>query len=180
MACTQALFAAQGLPGLALPAHLTAALLPVGEHILSTRKLAHPLYRLDAWFEAVWRGTESDYAAIGFDGHGMNSWAAHFYLVHGPAAMFLQCRWGNAFDDTVRARERMEGIFGLAGQLLEDLDSAQRTGCLTAGQRLVLRVSDFSRSGWGWAGQPQSWHEDGDFSLLEAIGAVNDLGIARE
>lgn len=170
-----ALFAAEGLPTPPVPPRFSAALRPSGGYVLSSCKLAHPLYQLALHFDAARQGTAPDHAAVGFDGHGINSWAAHFYLVDGPAAIFLQCRWGNAFGDAKRAKERIEGVFGLVRQLLSDLEKAVQEGKLPEGRRLLLRVSDTSHSGWGWSNQPQEWHDDGDLSLLCAISAVCDL-----
>jgi hypothetical protein len=99
----------------------------------------------------------------------------HFYLVKGPAAIFLQCRWGNALDDKTRARERIEGVLALATQLIDELTAAQTEERLPSGQRLLLRFSDFVESGWGWVGQPDSWNAKGDFTLIDAIGAVQEL-----
>ncbi|MGV3653300.1 MAG: hypothetical protein ACO1N5_03700, partial [Noviherbaspirillum sp.] len=160
------------------PASLAAALRPAGAYVFSSRDLPESLYRIETYFRQAWDGTAPEYAAVGFDGHGVNSWAAHVYLVHGPAALFLQCRWGNAYDDKNRARERIEGIFGLAGEVLAALEKAGHDGRLAAGRRLVLRHSDFSGSGWGWAGQPESWRNEGELSLLSALEAVAALPAA--
>src|SRR5213593_2695569 len=36
---------------------------------------------------------------VGFDGHGTNSWAAHYDLIVKSLALFLQLPWGAAYTD---------------------------------------------------------------------------------
>jgi hypothetical protein len=174
----RALFADQGLPFPPLPPSLESGLRQTGEHTFASRDALPPLYALDAHLTPLRQGTVTDYVALGFDGHGINSWAMHFYLVAGPVAMFLQCRWDNVYDDQARAKERMEGVFGLAERLILDLEQAQREGRLAGGQRMLLCFSDFTPSGWGWQ-HGGEWHDDGELTFLSAIGAIEELSAAR-
>lgn len=168
-------FAEEGLPFPPAPVTTPGQWRQIGNHTFATRTLSHPLYDLDRYFAAAQNATEPDYAALGFDGHGINSWACHFYLLTASAAIFLQCRWGNALADANRERERIDGVFGLTGLLIASLTKARSAGRLGSGQRLLVRFSDFSGAGWGWAGQPDTWREDGDFTLLGALEAVESL-----
>jgi hypothetical protein len=173
----RALFADQGLPFPPLPRRLQGSLRQTAEHTFASRDALAPLYSLGAHLAPIQQGAMAEYVALGFDGHGIDSWAVHFYLVAGPIALFLQCRWGNVNDDPVRARERIEGVFGLATQLIQDVEQAEREGKLCKGQRLLIRFSDFVPSGWKWT-DDSVWHEDEDLTFLSAMGAVGELSAA--
>lgn len=158
-----------------IPETITGHWLPIGEYGLATRKLPAAIYDIQLLFKQATEENPDDYVAAGFDGHGVNSWAAHFHVVNPKLALFLQCGWGNALEDAGRARERIDGAFGMARALLQSIDDAAQRGAWPSGQRLLLRMSDFYGSGWGWADDPDGWRNDGDLSLLSAISAVRRL-----
>lgn len=168
-------FAKAGLP---IPPRLDEfgnAWLQINKDAIATCAPVATLYDLHAFLNEAEAADSPDYAALGFDGHGVNSQALHFYIVRGPVAIFLQLKWGNVFDNVSDQLNRIEGAFSLANQLLERSSVAYAEGRFPPGQRMIVKVSDFSESGWHWAGQPDSLKTDGEFTLLAAITNVMEL-----
>jgi hypothetical protein len=160
----------EGLSVPELPTHVQWR--NVSDHAISSRELPAGLYALPMHLSEAMSGSAFDYWAIGFDGHGINSWAFHYFRVAGPLTLFLQHRWGNVFDNPEYARERIEASIEAIPLLEAALSTAQREGRISPDHRLCLCSSDFSQPGWGWIGQPESWKVTGDLVFLDAIGAL--------
>ena len=106
----RALFTAEGLPFPELPPTLAGQMQPFGELLFGTRDPETGPYALDVFRDAVYEQPVTDYALLGFDGHGINSWALHYYLVQGPLALFIQLPWGGAYKMCIRdSAERDRG-----------------------------------------------------------------------
>src|SRR5262245_19874489 len=85
----RALFAGEDLPFPPLSSDLAAELREVGPGIFSTRPEESSPYNLEIFsLEAQSAPAVSNYALVGFDGHGINSWATHYYLVDDALALF--------------------------------------------------------------------------------------------
>ncbi|WP_151447700.1 hypothetical protein [Lacisediminimonas profundi] len=167
----QELFRTEKLPLPPLPEELTQALVKTGPHSWSTRAGASRPDDLDSRVAEARSGI-GDYAEIGFAGHGINSWFMYCNVVHGPLALFLQCRWNNAYDDEQRARTRIEGVSGFAARLLAEAPQAAQLGALAPGERLIVCFGDHFPSRWQWSSEPGHWNQDGDFTLLAATAAL--------
>src|ERR1700719_2996338 len=90
----RALFAAEGLPFPPLPERFASALREESPHLFATRASEAPPYNLEVFsLEIQQDPAVPDYAVVGFDGHGTNSWAVHYYLVEGALALFIQLPW---------------------------------------------------------------------------------------
>ncbi len=159
-------FAEQPLPFPPVPESLAEKMQPFNEYIFSTRELEFGPYAAEVFVAEVRDGKPvDDYAVVGFDGHGSNSWAAHYFCVNGSLALFIQLEWGGAYTNEAEARASIETAFRFAGSLQGAMERATAQGKIAAGTRLVVSHSDFANSGWGWveAGATESqWHEDGD------------------
>jgi hypothetical protein len=175
----RALFAAQRLPFPSLPANLAARLRQQGEFIFTTIDHQYSPYAIHYYAEPLIRGGDSDdYAVIGFDGHGLNSHAVHYYLVEGSLALFIQRPWGGVYMDPETFRPLIERAFKLAGELREKMAFAHRMGLVFPGRRLivVLSMSD-TYCGFGWlpAGEQSIvWHQTEE-ALEGALRAVTDF-----
>jgi len=171
-----ALFIEHQLPPPPVPAGLAGALRRLGPWTFGTCERDSEMYNLPRFVAEALAPAAADYLLIGHDGHGVNSWALHYYLVLGPLAVFLQTLWGGVYTDNVEASGRIGGRFGLLEDLLAALDEARRFQRLPAGRRLVVVESDLHRSRWGWAGPEgaTSWDET-PHALMMATEALKQL-----
>lgn len=76
-------------------------------------------------------------------GHGVNSYAIHYYLVKCPLYLFLQIPWGGAYEDSLRSTEEVNTTFGLAACLINALDQALESKRLRRKDRLLVVASGF-------------------------------------
>jgi hypothetical protein len=103
------------------------------------------MYDFDAYVAECEAGVE-DYVLMGCAGHGFNSYAAHYYLVCGPLAVFVQTLWGGVYTDNDRAAARFsEQIEAMKALMAEVKEAAPR---FPAGGRLLVAVSERARSRW--------------------------------
>ena len=153
----QALFEQEGLPFVQLPMALSCALSEHSPLLYSTRPLLDTPYDLSAYLEDLASTPEApDYAVVGFDGYGYNSWAVHCYCVQSALALFIQLPWGGAFADADADRAEINSTFHWAEGLLLRVAQLQQQGLIPAGWRLLVIVSSFARSGWAWLGPAAS------------------------
>jgi hypothetical protein len=89
-----------------------------------------------------------DSVLVAHAGHGMNSYALHYYLVHGPLRLFLQIGWGGVYMDTLQARRDINQSFALAGRVVEAVDALVRTRRWPRRKRLIIAASGFGGSYW--------------------------------
>jgi hypothetical protein len=147
----QALFEREELPFPPLPAHLAALLQPHGKALFTTRLLKETPYGLDPFLAEVEAHPDMpEYAVIGFDGHGVNSWAAHCYLVSHAAALFIQLPWGGAYLDPEPARAEIANVFAWAATLQSKLELASLQQKIPKGWRLQVAASRLGHAGWRW------------------------------
>jgi hypothetical protein len=162
----QAQFAEQDLPFPPLPEAFQHRLVPFNEWVFASRELEYGPYAADVYAHEVLSGEAvEDYALLGFDGHGINSWAVHYFLVQGALGLFVQAAWGGAYLDENAARETIQNAFEFAETLTHAMELAASQDLVPAGRRLVVLSSDFRPSGWGWSQSGQSdgvWHDDAD------------------
>lgn len=147
----QALFQTEGLPWPPVPEELAARLASQGDYVFATRQLPTGPYGLEFYrAEVLARPEPPPYAVVGFDGHGINSWAAHFFLVVPGLALFVQIPWGGAYADPQASREDIARVFTWSSKLQARLTQCVQTGCLGEDERLVAIVSRFVQPGWAW------------------------------
>jgi hypothetical protein len=151
----RAIFAREDLPFPPLPPAMAPALMKCTDNVFATRKLEQTPYLLEHFRSEVRREAVADYALVGFDGHGVNSWAVHYYLVDGALALFMQLAWGGAYMDPAEAREAIATAFAWAERLQERIRQASTQGLIPAGWRLLVVASEFAQPGWAWSPPPQ-------------------------
>jgi len=148
----QALFAAEGLPFPPVPGHLASALSEQGRGWYATRPMRSSPYDLEHFLAEVETQPDvPDYAVVGFDGHGTNSWAVHYYLVGKSVALFIQLPWGGAYTDPEPARADIADMVEWAAKLQAGLQQAEALHRIPEGRRLVVVASRFGRAGWCWS-----------------------------
>ena len=149
----RALFAAEQLPFPPLSERFAAALREENPHLFATRSLEAGPYNLEIYsLEIEQESAVPDYAVVGFDGHGINSWAVHYYVVEGALALFIQLPWGGAYVDADEGGRTVTAAFTWAGKLQADVRRARQQGLIPEGWRLLVVASEFATAGWAWVG----------------------------
>jgi hypothetical protein len=147
----QDLFKSEQLQPPPVPARLAALLQPVGPSVFATRSLTQSPYDLEHYlleFEA--HPGLADYAVVGFDGYGINSWAAHYYLLSEGLALFIQLPWGGAYDEPGPARAAIAEFFDWAALLQSQMTLVRQKQLVSSKRRLQVAASQFSYAGWRW------------------------------
>ena len=150
-ATATALFDSEKLPVPPVPAHLAAALRPQGRTWFATRTTQATPYELAHFLNELDRDPQlPEYAVVGFDGYGTNSWAAHHYLVSDSIALFIQLPWGGAYLDAEPARAEITELFDWAARLQPKLQLGCQQRKIPDGWRLQVSASRLGRAGWRW------------------------------
>jgi hypothetical protein len=146
------LFDSWQLPLPPLPSDLASSLRVLGPSLLGTRQGTPSPYGID-WFLDDLAAGPPDYLLLGHAGHGVNSWAMHYYLVSRTLALFLQLPWGGAYTDAEPATAAVATAFAGAERLILH---PGRLGRLAPGQRLVVIDSAFAEPRWGVLSQGEA------------------------
>jgi hypothetical protein len=147
----QTLFEKESLPFPPVPPHLAASLRAQGPNWLATRTVESTPYDLDHFLaEIEAQPGMPDYALVGFDGYGTNSWAMHYYLVGPSIALFIQMPWGGAYVEAGPARDDITEMLEWAGKLQSKLSEAEALHKIPGGRRLEVAASRFGHAGWRW------------------------------
>jgi hypothetical protein len=135
-------FESAGLPLPPIPAVLEADMRIIGPWTWGTEADPSPAYDF-AVHEQQAIESGADRLLIAHAGHGVNSWALHYYLTVDPVSVIVQVPYGGAHDDADRAvatvGRRFEEIVGLLGSAA----TATRAGRFEDGTRLVVARSDW-------------------------------------
>jgi hypothetical protein len=180
LAGLQAFLAEAKLPVPPCPTDLAAGLRPLSATVFSTRTDAPSVYDAESYLAELQTTAVPDYLAVGIAGHGLHSWALHYYLVHGPVALFLQRAWGGANMEESPGRRQITGAFALADRLLAAAQTAQAKPSWPSGQTLVVFDVDFGQSRWAWVKRgaglapPTAWQHQVR-CLPDALLAVQEL-----
>lgn len=152
-----ALFAGEELPFPPVPEALAGALQSQGRAWFATRPMASTPYDFHHFLNEIETQPDlADYAVVGFDGHGTNSWAVHFYMVAKGIALFIKLPWGGAYLEPGPARVQITEMFDWAAALLLQLQRAEVAGKVPPGMRLHVAASRFDHAGWRWVGAGQN------------------------
>ncbi len=147
----QSLFEIEKLPFPPMPVPLVTLLRQEGAAVFSTKMLNTSPYEFGHYLKEF----ESDsaiapYALVGFAGHGINSWAVHFYIVHEGLALFIQLPWGGAYLEPEPARAKIADLFEWSALLQSKLSLARQMSGIPKAQWLQVAASHFSFAGWRW------------------------------
>jgi hypothetical protein len=144
------LFREEGLAFPMIPEVLAARLKERGKWLFSTREIGISPYNLHPYLNEVKEGCVEAYALLAHSGHGVNSWAIQYYLVHGRLRMFLHLGWGGAYIDPGTAAATIRDCFSLADKIIP---AAMMSWRLRAGDTLTVVGSDVYGSYWSAPGQ---------------------------
>ena len=127
-----------------IPNELAVAIKEQSKWLFSTRELKTLPYFLQHYLQEI-GGNPPEYVILGHSGHGINSYAIHYYLVSGPLNLFLQLAWGGVYMDADASASWIRECFSLADEIVPAVRGAER---LSAGERLTIVGSDFYGSYW--------------------------------
>ena len=142
------LFAQAGLPFPLVPAEMRPAFAKIKDWVYGTRSNVPWLYEIRQYVLEVATEPVADYLLLGHAGHGIQSWAMHYYLVRGPLALFLQIAWGGAYMEEKEAAREISLRFAQAEELIQAVAVAQRKGSFQPDERLVVVFTEFYDSYW--------------------------------
>jgi hypothetical protein len=104
-------------------------------------------YEFDEYVKESETKRLSDYVLLAHAGHGVNSYAIHYYLVRGPLRLFLQLAWGGIYMNQRQTTVAVNQCFKLVSKLLE-LVEKQRQRNFWSNNRMLIVASDFYGSYW--------------------------------
>ena len=104
------------------------------------------LYNVQAFMNEAMNNANARFFVFGQAGHGINSWAMHYYLVDGPIALFLQLPYGGAYMSREASIGAITGAWGLIKDLIRAADEAE----VATEERLYIVESPLSASRWAW------------------------------
>jgi hypothetical protein len=167
-------FVEAGLALPSVPAEMRNRIARIEDWVYGTRPDVPSLYDLGWFVREVGMASVADYVMFGHAGHGINSYAMHYYLVRGPLALFLQLSWGGAYESGTEATRAVTARFAEAERLIDAVESADRQGRFAPGERFIVMASDYHGARWRRLQgitdalrllAPKEWHE----------GKVNDI-----
>ena len=160
------LFSAEGLRFPPIPPDLAPRVGVLAPWVFGTRALTRSLYGMEWFVQEAESQPVEDYLLFGHAGHGINSWAMHYYLVRDPLMLFLQLGWSGAEMDRDDTTRRIAVAWARAETLIRAVEEAQHTGRWDDTQHLFVVASDFSGSRWARRqtrrseGDSSAWHRD--------------------
>ncbi len=119
-----------------------------GRWCLSTRMVRLSPYDFDSYVQKARGKRVANYLVIAHAGHGVNSYAWHYYLVDGALRILLQLGWGGVYGDRKKETEEINQCFQLVAKLAATVPDAVRRGRLGKKQRVLVAGSNFYGSFW--------------------------------
>lgn len=172
----QAQFTKEGIPLPFVPPVFEPEFRSIAPWTYGTRSsLPSALYDISAFVEEAEESPAEEYLLIGHDGHGVNSYAIHYYLVYGPVALFFQVAWGGAYTDREKSAKLISQLFERLKNILELAEKCRNQGGSTirTGRRYLLMLSQFYGGRWRLPHE-EDWREEGD-ALQEVEDYLNSL-----
>lgn len=163
----RALFERAGLAFPAIPAPFRQRLGRHDRWLYATRPIGETPYLIESYVDEVLSSRVPDYALLAHAGHGFNSYAIHYYLVHGGLCILVQVGWGGAYmgeRETARQRE----TFAVCDDIVA---AAARVppGRIPSGQRVIVVASSFYGGRWARPGERLGGRDQGRRSTFRAV-----------
>jgi hypothetical protein len=146
------LFNGAGLIPPPIPSELSPNLKKCDEWCFSSRQVNVWPYEFDDYVKEARSKKLSDYLLVCHAGHGVNSYAIHYYLIRGPLRIFLQLAWGGAYMDKKKTTADVNDSFNLVKEPLNAVEM-QKQGKRTS--ETLIAASDFYGSHWVESGIKQ-------------------------
>jgi hypothetical protein len=137
-----------------VPVELRSRVRQLGKWAFGTRVVVPMnMYRFKPYILEVLKGPVEDYVAVSHAGHGVNSYAVNYQLVHGPVAVFAQDGWGGIYHDREQTTADVNELLGRCAALVEALPAVPADG-QPAGRLLVLESPFRNASVCEWLAEP--------------------------
>jgi hypothetical protein len=137
-----------------------------GQWVFSTRQLEMSPHWLQHYLEEAEGSQVKDYAVLSHSGHGVNSYAIQYYLVHGSLRMFLHLGWGGVYMNPQESAAKVRDCFSMADQVVT---AAQNVGMFQPDEHLTVVGSDFYGSYWMPPGKSRRGEDSGDKGPLQVL-----------
>ena len=144
------LFREAGLAFPTIPEELAARLKEQGKWLFSTREIKMWPYNLEEYIYEVDGTHVVDYVVLSHSGHGANSYALQYYLVHGTLEMFLHLAWAGLYSNVKKDAAAIRDCFSLTDEIVPAAQTAEK---LQAGARLRIVGCHFYGSYWSAPGK---------------------------
>ncbi|KEQ13025.1 hypothetical protein GZ77_21650 [Endozoicomonas montiporae] len=158
---------AAGLPMPPVPRELSDQLLcPKDTEYFTTRSNTPNPWNLIWFIEEIEQKTPEHYLIFGVDGHGVESAAAHYYLVEQDIAVFHQSNLPT--PSRPRLEADLTDQYELMATMAVAASDAKEKGKLPEGSRIILVRPVNMPSSWGIQpapGQPVKWQKTSDALL---------------
>ena len=131
------LFEEAGLCAPPVPDSLAARFEQRDQWLFSSRDLGDQwIYAVEPFVDEALSGGCEDYIAVGHAGHGINSYAIHYYLVYRQVALFSKLPWGGVYMGA-REAEEVQHRFSDYARLIRAIDALPK-GTIGPGRRLLV------------------------------------------
>jgi len=120
----------------------------------STRPVTVWPYTVPAYLHEALEEHPRPYALLAHAGHGINSYALHYFLVHPPLQLFIQVGWGGVYMDSQKATASVNAHFRLVAPVIRAVRQAVKGGRIGHDERLTVFASTFSSQSWAVLGPP--------------------------
>lgn len=144
----QAVLRAAGLAAPPIPNQFARRFKRRGEWCYSSRSLKISPYALDWYVDEAAAGRAPRYVLLAHAGHGVNSWAIHYYLVLPYLQVLLQLAWGGAYMDNAETTASVNDGFRLAHDLVRAVENLRQHSADRLRDPLVVVGSDFYGGYW--------------------------------
>ena len=144
----QSLLKTAGLIMPPVPQELKPRLRERTEWCYSTRVLKVWPYNINEYVNEALNGRPRNYLVLAHAGHGVNSYAMHYFLVRRTLQLFLQVGWGGVYMNAREATTQVNECFRLAGRLLAAVEEAVQSSRLRPADRLTVVATDFYGGFW--------------------------------
>lgn len=174
------LFKKAGLPFPPIPKEMAHRFQCLYPWMFGTRTDAPNPYGIHLYIEELKSKYVEDYLMLGHSGHGVNSYAIHYYMVRGPLAIILQWGWGGCYMDNERQSSELAVHFDTVRAILRATMTKSFINKITYPKRFLIVETDFARSRWGTIeivknGENLFNFRDCSNSLLEALQWIRSL-----
>ena len=139
------LFRDAGLAFPTIPQAFAARLKERRRWHFATYEIEAPPYDIEEYIREVDETHVEDHVVLSHSGHGANSYALQYYVVHGALRMFLHLGWGGVYMDSQASAAEIRDCFSLADQIVS---AAETVGRFRTGGHLTVVACDFYGSFW--------------------------------
>jgi hypothetical protein len=143
----KALFRRNGLVFPEIPTPLRARLRRRSSWCYATRPVRNSPYNFPDWTGEALLTHPRPFALVAHAGHGMDSYALHYFLVWPPLQLFIQVAWGNAHGSPTDASD-FETSIHLANRLVTAVERSQDRLQLEPDERITVSCSTLTGIEW--------------------------------